>query len=114
MGRAVITSTLVAGSGGARRWPRWAALFCLVTLTFVTAGSCQRSQVRVSQERAIATAREAAQTQPQRTQVRLIRQGVGGRPFWAISLSSAGGGTVTVVRVDANTGKVASVERAAP
>ena len=43
--------------------------------------------------------------------MRLVRQGLNGRPFWAISfsISKTGGGgfeRVSVARVDANTGKL--------
>jgi hypothetical protein len=52
---------------------------------------------------------------PKQTQVRLVRQGIDSRPFWAVSLSiPTGPGTysrLTTVRVDANTGKVAAVNR---
>ena len=68
-------------------------------------------QIRVSKEIAIATATRAADFRPQRTQVRLVRQGLNGRPFWAISLSipnkdGKGYQRVSVARVDANTGKL--------
>ena len=73
--------------------------------------SCQRHQIRITKETAIATATRQADFRPQRTQVRLVRQGLNGRPFWAISLSipaTSGKGyeRVAVARVDANTGKL--------
>jgi hypothetical protein len=79
----------------------------------VAANSCQRRQIRISKETAIVTATRAADFRPQRTQVRLVRQGLNGHPFWAISLSiPAKGGDgferVAVARVDANTGKLAA------
>jgi hypothetical protein len=95
------------------------AIVALFALTFVTARSCQQAQVRVSQERAVAAAQERAGFTPERTQVRLVRQGLGGRPYWAVSLSvpaESGDGyeRLTMVRVDANTGAVASVDREVP
>jgi hypothetical protein len=81
------------------------------------AQSCQQSQVRLSKEQAIETARPEAGFDPQRTQVRLVRQGVTGHPFWAVSFSVAAPGTtddytkLTTVRVDANTGTVEAVNR---
>ena len=91
----------------------------LFAVTFVAAQSCQQSQVRISQERAVAAAQARANFVPERTQIRLVRQGLNGHPFWAVSLSaSSGRGTepdrVTTVRVDANTGAVASVNQQAP
>jgi hypothetical protein len=93
-----------------------AALVALIAVTAVAAHSCQQAQVRVSKERAIATARPQAGFAPERTQVRLVRQGLTARPYWAISFSvpaSSGDGyaKLTTVRVDANSGKVEAVNR---
>ena len=83
----------------------------LFAICFAVAASCQRHQIRITQQAAIATATRHADFHPQRTQVRLVRQGLNGRPFWAISLSipaKNGNGyeRVSVARVDANTGKL--------
>jgi hypothetical protein len=88
----------------------------LFVICLVVATSCQRHQIRISKETAIVTATRASDFRPERTQVRLVRQGLNGHPFWAISLSipgkaSAGKGSadyerVAVARVDANTGKL--------
>jgi len=91
-----------------------AALF---GVTFVAAQSCQQSQVRLSKEQAIQTAAPRAGFAPERTQVRLVRQGLTGHPFWAVSMSvpaKSGDGyaKLTTVRIDANTGKIAAVTRA--
>jgi hypothetical protein len=86
-------------------------LLGLFAVCLLVASSCQRRQTRITKESAIATATRAADFRPERTQVRLVRQGLNGRPFWAISLSipSADGkgyARVSVARVDANTGKL--------
>ena len=83
----------------------------LFAICLVVAASCQRHQIRITKETAIVTATRQADFRPQRTQVRLVRQGLNGRPFWAISLSipaKNGNGyeRVAVARVDANTGKL--------
>jgi hypothetical protein len=83
----------------------------LFAICLVVASSCQRRQIRITKETAIVTATRAADFRPQRTQVRLVRQGLNGRPFWAISLSipntnGKGFQRVSVARVDANTGKL--------
>jgi hypothetical protein len=83
----------------------------LFAICLVVASSCQKRQIRVTKEAAIATATRQADFRPQRTQVRLVRQGLNGHPYWAISLSIAaknGNGyeRVSVARVDANTGKL--------
>jgi hypothetical protein len=93
-----------------------AAVVALIAATAIAAQSCQQAQVRVNQERAIATARPEAGFSPERTQVRLVRQGLTAHPYWAISFSvpaASGDGyaKLTTVRVDANTGKVAAVNR---
>ena len=77
----------------------------------MAATTCQKRQIRISKETAIATATRAADFRPQRTQIRLVRQGLNGHPYWAISLSipaKDGNGyeRVSVARVDANTGKL--------
>jgi hypothetical protein len=83
----------------------------LFALCLVVAAGCQRRQVRITKEAAIVTATRHADFRPQRTQVRLVRQGLNGHPYWAISLSipaKDGNGyeRVSVARVDANTGKL--------
>lgn len=88
----------------------------LFAVTAVAAQTCQQSQIRISKERAIATARPEAGFAPDRTQVRLVRQGLNGHPFWAVSFSvpaASGDGyaRLTTVRVDAVNGKVDSVNR---
>jgi hypothetical protein len=92
------------------------AIVALVALTAFAAQACQQSQVRLSQEQAIAKARPEAGFSPDRTQIRLVRQGLTGRPYWAISFSVAapsgdGYAKLTTVRVDANTGTIEAVNR---
>jgi hypothetical protein len=83
----------------------------LFAICLVAATTCQKRQIRISQQTAILTATRAADFKPERTQVRLVRQGLNGHPYWAISLSipkkgSDGFERVSVARVDANTGKL--------
>jgi hypothetical protein len=83
----------------------------LFAICLVVASSCQKRQIRVTKEAAVATATRQADFRPQRTQVRLVRQGLNGHPYWAISLSVPGKNgkgyeRVSVARVDANTGKL--------
>ena len=83
-------------------------------MTVFAANSCQQAQVRLSKEQAIATARTEAGFAPERTQIRLVRQGLTGRPYWAISFSVGGPDIytkLTTVRIDANTGSVEAVNR---
>jgi hypothetical protein len=86
----------------------------VLAITFVVAQTCQKSQIRFDKNEAIATAKQQVDFTPKRTQVRLLRQGLNSKPFWIVSLSTPGSqrGTfhdLVVVKVDANTGKVKSV-----
>lgn len=97
-------------------WRGVLAIVALLALTAVVAQSCQQAQVRITKERAIETARPQAGFTPQRTQVRLVRQGLTGHPFWAVSFSVAapsgdGYAELTTVRVDANRGTIEAVNR---
>ena len=91
----------------------------MLVAAFVFAQTCQKEQVRVSKDQAIQTAREQVSFEPERTQIRLLRQGLGSKPVWIVSLSIPGERAdtfkrLTLVHVDANTGEVAEVERDRP
>jgi hypothetical protein len=85
---------------------------------FVVSQSCQKSQIRVNKDQAIATAERQIKFEPTRTQVRLLRQGLNAKPNWIVSLSIPKGDSLNtqqfkelaVVRIDANTGKVIDVK----
>ena len=115
------------GAGGerpvarARRipWARVLALAALVGLTVLAANSCQQSQIRVDQQRAVAIARDQVDFRPRSQQIRLVRQGLSSHPLWAVSLSvpakdGRGYARLAVVRVDANTGAVVAVATQRP
>jgi hypothetical protein len=94
-------------------------ILVLLAVTFVAASSCQQAQVRLTKEQAITAAQPRAGFDPEQTQVRLVRQGLTGRPYWAVSFSipRAGGDgyeRITTVRVDANSGTIAAVNRERP
>jgi hypothetical protein len=86
----------------------------LVAAFFVSRG-CQQAQIEVTQQEAIATAKEAVDFVPQTTQIRLLRQGLDTQPFWFVSLSrrsTVDPGTftrLTLVKIDAQSGEVADV-----
>jgi hypothetical protein len=91
----------------------------VLVLAFVVAQTCQKDQIRVSKDTAIATAKRQIDFDPTRTQIRLLRQGINSRPNWIVSLSIPKPGEplstqvfkeLAVVRVDANTGKVVDVK----
>ena len=87
----------------------------VLVLAFVASQTCQKSSVRLDKNQAIAKAKAEVDFSPQRTQVRFLRQGLDSKPFWIVSLSRPGKleGTfseLAVVRIDANSGKVADVK----
>jgi Peptidase propeptide and YPEB domain len=91
----------------------------VLVAAFVFAQTCQKDQVRVSKEQAIQTATEQVSFQPERTQIRLLRQGINSRPFWIVSLTIPGETEdtfrrIAVVRIDANTGEVEDVDGGRP
>jgi hypothetical protein len=85
-------------------------------LALVVGRGCQQSQVRFTKEQAIVIAERQVNFEPERTQVRLLRQGLNSKPFWIVSLSTPGEreGTfrrLATVKISANTGKVEEVNR---
>jgi hypothetical protein len=103
-------------TAGGPTWLRIAVLVCVLVVAFVVAQTCQRSSIRLDKNQAIAKAEQQVAFTPQRTQVRLLRQGLTSKPYWVVSLSRPGKreGTfsaLAVVRIDANTGKVAIVRQ---
>jgi hypothetical protein len=91
----------------------------VLAAAFVFAQTCQKDEVRVSKQQALEIARDEVSFEPERTQIRMLRQGLGSKPFWIVSLSIPGEreGTfrrIAVVRVDANSGKVADAEQGRP
>ena len=63
-----------------------ALIVILFALAFLVSRSCQHREVRIDQQRAIAIAREQIDYEPDRAAVRLIRQGIPSRAYWAVSL----------------------------
>jgi hypothetical protein len=84
-------------------------------VAFIAAQTCQKSQIRVDKDQAIATAKERVDFTPRRTQIRLLRQGITSEPYWIVSLSIPTDRNdvfrkLALVKIDANTGKVDSVK----
>lgn len=87
-------------------------------LALIVARTCQQAQVRVDKDQAIAIAKREVNFTPRETQIRFLRQGIGREPFWFVSLGvpigdreEGGFSKLAVVTIDANTGKVESVEQ---
>ncbi len=95
-------------------WPRVAVLLAVIGLTFLVSRSCQQSQIKVSQDEAVATARSQINFRPDSTTIRLLRQGLETQPFWIVVFSSSKGDrlvNLAQVYVDAKTGEVTKVNR---
>jgi uncharacterized membrane protein YkoI len=93
------------------------ALLVVLALAFVAARSCASSEGEISQDEAIEIAREEVSWDYEDVQIRNVAEGVPQRRFWAVSFYS-GRPTdptrVTVVRVDAETGRILGVEESGP
>ena len=89
----------------------------LVLLIFAVSRGCQRGGQGVSQDEAVEIAVAAVdfEPDPDRTQVRLLRQGLRFDPRWFVGLAQTSPGgeeaNATVVEVDAQTGEVLSIRR---
>jgi hypothetical protein len=97
------------------KWLRPAVLVVVLALAFVAAQTCQKSQIRLDKNEAIAKAEHQIPFKPERVQIRLLRQGLGSKPFWIVSLSVPGRtentfSELAVVRINANTGEVKDVK----
>jgi Peptidase propeptide and YPEB domain len=91
----------------------------VLALALLVSQTCQREQIRLSKDDAIAIAEREIEFEPTRTQVRLLRQGLNAKPYWVVSMSIPNAGAdvdteefreLAVVRIDANTGKVQDVK----
>ena len=103
-------------------WPRVAVVACVLVLAFFVAKNCQNDQIAVTQDEAIEIAMQQVDFEPTDTQIRLLRQGLDRRPFWVISLYIPLGGSpdpdffkrLTLVRINAGSGEVESVQEQSP
>lgn len=88
------------------------AVLAIVALTGIFSA---RRGLQIEKHDAIAIAHEAIDFEPERTNIRLVRQGIGGTAVWAVSFSIPAGGDasgferITTVLVHAGTGEVLEV-----
>jgi hypothetical protein len=89
------------------------ALAVVLLFALGVARGCASRGGEISQREAVEIARQEVDFRPERTQVRLIRQGFQSRPLWAVSFSTLDEDgaldRVTVVVVDARTREVTEV-----
>ena len=84
-------------------------LVVVLLLAFVVTKSCTRQQNEISQDEAVAIAKEHVDFQPDDHQIRYLPQGIPPVYFWAVSLYTLENGRpahVEVVLVNATTGAV--------
>jgi hypothetical protein len=90
-------------------------MVALLALGLVLTRVLGRTNPKFSKQDAIAVARPNVDFKPQGYNIRLLRQGIPPRPVWAVSfwIRKAGGGysKITLVLVDANSGRVMQVRR---
>jgi hypothetical protein len=90
-------------------------MVALLALGLVLTRVLGRTNTKVSKDDAIAVARPNVDFTPQGYNIRLLRQGIPPRPVWAVSfwIRKTGGGysRITLVLVDANSGRVIKVRR---
>ena len=77
---------------------------------FLVSRGCQRTQVRISEEQAVVIGQRQLDFEPQGHTIRTVLRGVPPKRYWAVSyfIRNERGGyrKITVLLVDANTGKV--------
>jgi hypothetical protein len=92
-------------------------MVALLALGLVLTRVLGRTDTKVSKGDAIAVARPKVDFKPQGYNIRLLRQGIPPRPVWAVSfwIRKTGGGfsRITLVLVDANSGRIMQVRRSA-
>jgi hypothetical protein len=97
------------------RWVGFAFVAFFLIAAFLVMRGCQERDVRIDDQQALATARDAVDFEPDRTSVRFVRQGLRSYPFFAVSLSlgqeGQPGARRATVLVDARSGDVAEINR---
>jgi hypothetical protein len=88
-----------------------AVVLAVLVGAFAISRTCGTSDIKTSQDEALATAKAEADFDPEDTQIRLLRQGIDRHPFWIVSMStlSPNGRSYTdlaVARVDATSGEI--------
>jgi hypothetical protein len=92
-----------------------AIVLAVLVAAFIVSKSCGAVGDEISQEQAVAIARQEIDYEPERVMVRLLKQGLKSRPYWAVSLATfTDTGALeraTVVVVDARSGDVTQIRR---
>jgi hypothetical protein len=95
--------------------PRLVALLLLLPLTFLASRSCGDTHHDVTQSEAVAIAKKQVTYRPDGENVRFVRRGIPSTAYWAVSVWQRGADgshqNVTVVVIDAGTGRVTQINR---
>ena len=89
-------------------------MLAVLVLAFGVSRSCGAVGDEVSQDDAVAIAKDAIDFEPQDVQIRLFKKGIKSHPYWGVSLYVGPRTNPTrcrVVEVDAQSGAVARVAR---
>jgi hypothetical protein len=90
-----------------------AAFIAVLVLALLVARTCGRVGDEISQEKAVAIAREQIDFDAEHHQIRLFKKGLQSHPYWGVSLYNGDRSNPTrcqVVQIDAENGDVASVD----
>jgi hypothetical protein len=90
-------------------------MVALVAVALVLSRVVGRGGAQISEERAVEIARPQIDFTPEGHNIRLVRRGIPPRPYWAVSFwikNSSGNTTqVTLVLINADTGRVTEVRK---
>jgi len=95
-----------------RRRPAPGVVVIIIALVgaFLVSRGCQRTQVRISEEQAVALGERQLDFDPQGHNIRMVQRGVPPRRYWAVTyyIRNDRGGyrKLTVLLIHANTGTV--------
>jgi hypothetical protein len=112
-----VTEAAGRAAGWRRRLPSRAlgVFLVLILTTFLASRTCGSTSGLLDKDEATAIAKREIDYPIDGTNVRFVRRGVSQHPYWAVSLWQRGAGgagyrRITVVVVDAESGRVAQVD----
>lgn len=105
---------IVAGIARALKSPGVLVLIAALVGAFFVSRGCQRSQVRLTEDQSVVVGERAIDFKPEGHTVRMVLRGVPPKRYWGVSYwirnaNGKGYRKLSIVLVDANTGKVDKV-----
>ena len=108
-------SAEIRGAARPRIDLRLVAILLLLPLTFLASRSCGQDRHNISQAEAVAIAKRQVTYRPDGDNVRFVRRGIPSVAYWAVSLwqrdPDGGRRNVTIVVIDAQSGRVTQLNR---